>query len=120
MGNAWAARWDISVGLTVATVVVLVRSLAVLVDGAVVGTSWGVILASIDVLRSVFGDVGFFGRLLNADIAWCKMSTELLVSGVSDGLAVRVLDGNHGCRIVDGLGWVIVAFRSITLHSKES
>ncbi len=119
MGNAWGARWDIVVGLSVTTVVVLVGSLAVLVDGGVVGSTWGVILASIDVLRSVFGDVGFFGRLLNAGTAWCKASIDLLVSGVSDSLAVRVCDSNHGC-IVDRLGWVIVAFRSITLHSKES
>lgn len=120
MGNAWGAGWHILVGQLVATVLVLVRSLAVLVDGGVVRSTWGVVLASIDVLRSISGNVGFGGGLLYARMAWCKVSCDLLMSGVLNCLTVRVHNGMYGLGIVDGLRWVIVVFSSITLHSKES
>ena len=79
VGNAWGASWHILVIHSVTTVLVLVGSLAVLVNGGVIRSTWGVILASIDVLRSESGNVGFFGRLLHTVLVWCKVSIDLLM-----------------------------------------
>ncbi len=123
MGDTWGTGCHVHVVHSVTTVLVLVGSVSVCVFGGVVRSTWGVVLAAILVLGSVCGNVGMVGRLLHAVMAWSKTSAELLMGG-GNSLTVGVCNSIHWLRLrmgmVDGLGWVIVVFSSITLHSKES